>query len=120
MTTNLMDDGSTLERRRDERVELAITVELRGTRGFSLHSSKDISTGGVFFDRAIPHAVGSHVELEFTLPGALEAIRCAGEIVNVPDKTGYGMGVRFLNLDSPQKNQLEQFVRSPRQRLAGF
>lgn len=109
-----MDDEATLERRRAERVELAITVELRDGRGFSLQSSKDISVGGVFFDRAIPYAVGSQVELTFTLPDETERIQCLGEIVNVPDKTGYGMGVRFINLKAEQQQQLEHFINAPR------
>jgi uncharacterized protein (TIGR02266 family) len=109
-----MDDESTLERRRTERIELAIPVELRDDRGFSLQSTKDISVGGVFFDRAIPYAVGSQVELTFTLPGETEAITCTGEVVNVPDKTGYGMGVRFINLKVEHRQQLEHFVNAPR------
>ncbi|MBX7114373.1 MAG: PilZ domain-containing protein [Myxococcaceae bacterium] len=109
-----MDDASTLERRRAERAELTITVELRDARGFSLHPSKDISVGGFFFDRAIPHAVGSHVELAFTLPGELETIRCMGEVVNVPDANAYGMGVRFINLKAVHRQQLERFLNEPR------
>jgi uncharacterized protein (TIGR02266 family) len=92
-------------------VAVAIAVEVRDGRGFSLHSTRDISTGGVFFDRAIPHAVGSQVELAFSLPGDVRTIRCRGEVVNVPDARAFGMGIRFLDLGPKDKEALETFVK---------
>ena len=104
-------DSGSLERRRDTRLAVAIAVEVRDGRGFSLHSTRDISTGGVFFDRAIPHAVGSQVELAFTLPGDNRTIRCRGEVVNVPDARSFGMGIRFLDMGPQDKEALEGFVK---------
>lgn len=101
---------SSLERRGAKRVAVSIAVELRDGRGFSLHSTRDISSGGVFFDRAIPHAVGARVELSFTLPGDTRAIRCEGEVVNVPDAKDYGMGVRFLNLSPLDRRRIDDFA----------
>lgn len=98
------------ERRRATRVTVNITVELRDKRGFSLHSTRDLSIGGVFFDRAIPHAVGERVQLSLSLPGDSRALRCEGEVVNVPNKQGYGMGVRFLNLSPVDVERLEAFL----------
>jgi uncharacterized protein (TIGR02266 family) len=106
----VIDSGS-LERRRDPRVAVAIAVEVRDGRGFSLHSTRDVSTGGVFFDRAIPHAVGAQVELAFSLPGDSRTIRCRGEVVNVPDAREFGMGIRFLDLSAQDKATLEDFVK---------
>jgi uncharacterized protein (TIGR02266 family) len=105
----MSDSG--LERRRATRAHVVITVEVRDERGFSLHSTRDISSGGVFFDRAIPHPVGERVELSFTLPGEEKPFRCRGEVVNVPDKKGYGMGVRFLDLSGPDAVRLDAFAR---------
>jgi c-di-GMP-binding flagellar brake protein YcgR len=101
---------SGIERRRAKRVNVVIPVEVRDGHGFSIYSTRDISAGGVFFDRAIPHAVGSKVQLAFTLPGDMKAIRCAGEIVNVPDKKGYGMGIHFSDLSLDDSVKLEKFV----------
>ena len=42
---------------------VSLPVEVRDAHGFSLHSSSDISSGGIFFDRAIPHPVGEQVTL---------------------------------------------------------
>jgi len=103
-------DSGSLERRRDTRVAVSIAVEVRDEHGFSLQSTKDISTGGVFFDRAIPYGVGVEVELAFSLPGDSRTIRCRGEVVNVPDAKAFGMGVRFLNLAPIDREALEKFV----------
>ncbi|MBL8950907.1 MAG: PilZ domain-containing protein [Myxococcaceae bacterium] len=89
---------------------VALPVEVRDGRGFTLQSTRDISTGGVFFDRAIPYGVGVEVELSFTLPGESRAIRCRGEVVNVPDAKSFGMGVRFLDLAPIDRAALAKFV----------
>jgi c-di-GMP-binding flagellar brake protein YcgR len=99
------------ERRQNLRANVVIAVEVRDARGFSLHSTRDISSGGLYFDRAIPHSVGARVQLAFTLPGDLKAIRCDGEVVNVPDKRGYGMGIRFLDIAPGDATRLEAFAR---------
>jgi len=103
-------DSGSLERRRERRVAVAIPVEVRDQHGFTLQSTRDISTGGVFFDRAIPYGVGVEVELSFTLPGDTRTIRCRGEVVNVPDAKSFGMGVRFLDLAPIDKQALAKFV----------
>ncbi len=99
------------ERRQALRANVVIAVEVRDARGFSLHSTRDVSSGGLYFDRAIPHQVGARVQLAFTLPGDQKAIRCDGEVVNVPDKRGYGMGIRFLDLSPGDAALLEAFAR---------
>ena len=99
-----------LERRRELRVAVALTVELRDAHGFTLHSTSDVSTGGVFFDRSIPHAVGTTVELEFRLPGDTNPIHCTGKVVNVPDRHAFGMGVHFEDLSAADRRRLEAFV----------
>lgn len=100
-----------MERRRAVRVPAGFAVEIRNAGGFSLFSSSDVSTGGLFFDRAIPHAVGEQVELLFTLPGETEPIRCLGEVANVPDAHAFGMGVRFVDLDPASRARVDAFVR---------
>jgi c-di-GMP-binding flagellar brake protein YcgR len=99
------------ERRQNLRANVVIAVEVRDARGFSLHSTRDISSGGLYFDRAIPHSVGARVQLAFTLPGDIKSIRCDGEVVNVPDKRGYGMGIQFLDIAPGDAERVEQFAR---------
>ena len=105
-----MGDASSFERRRAVRVSVVIPIEVRDGRGFSLHSCSDLSIGGVYFDRAIPHQVGSRVELSFNLPGDERTVRCAGEVVNVPDAHQYGMGVRFVDLSPTDEAMLIEFI----------
>lgn len=105
-----MSDASSLERRRAVRVSVVIPIEVRDAHGFSLHSCSDLSVGGVYFDRAIPHPVGSRVELSFNLPGDERAVRCRGEVVNVPDTHQYGMGVRFVDLTAADEAMLMEFI----------
>jgi uncharacterized protein (TIGR02266 family) len=103
---------SDFERRRKVRVNVSVPIEVRDARGFSFHSTRDLSSSGCFFDRAIPHAVGARVALSFSLPGEGRAIRCEGEVVNVPDRKGYGMGLRFLNLSPADEQRIEAFAQS--------
>jgi uncharacterized protein (TIGR02266 family) len=103
---------SDFERRRKMRVNVSVPIEVRDERGFSFHSTRDLSASGCFFDRAIPHAVGARVALSFALPGEGRTIRCEGEVVNVPDRKGYGMGLRFLNLSPADEQRIEAFAQS--------
>lgn len=106
----MSSEAGSLERRRAIRVSVVIPIEVRDARGFSLHSSSDLSVGGVYFDRAIPHQVGTRVELSFTLPGDAHTMVCAGEVVNVPDTHSYGMGVRFIDLQPADEQRLMSFI----------
>jgi uncharacterized protein (TIGR02266 family) len=101
---------SALERRRARRVPAVLSVEVSDSAGFSIHSTRDISAGGVFFDSAIPCAVGTLVDLSFFLPGDAHCIRCQGEVVNVPNKQGYGMGIHFIELSPDDFVRLGKFI----------
>ena len=105
-----MSGTSSLERRRAIRVSVVIPIEVRDPRGFSLHSSSDLSAGGVYFDRAIPHQIGSRVELSFNLPGDEHNVVCAGEVVNVPNVNAYGMGIQFIDLLPADEAMLYEFI----------
>ena len=48
----------------------------------------------------------------FSLPGEGRNIRCEGEVVNVPDKKGYGMGIRFVNISPADAHRIEAFARA--------
>jgi len=97
------------ERRRAERVRVSVSVEIRDQHGFSLHSVSDISRGGAFFDRSIPNAVGSKVKVTLHLPGEAP-IQCEGEVVNVPDRKNFGMGLKFFNMSEADQTRLAAFT----------
>ncbi|MBL9038578.1 MAG: PilZ domain-containing protein [Archangium sp.] len=98
------------ERRHQPRVPAVMSVEIRDGDDFAIFASSDVSVGGLFFDRAIPHAVGARVHLRFTLPGERELIECDGEVANVPDPTGYGMGIRFIDVRPDDVARLQVFI----------
>ncbi len=99
------------ERRASLRANAVIPVEVRDARGFALYSTRDISSTGLFFDRAMPFKLGARVSLVFTLPGEASAIRCDGEVVNVPDTQGFGMGIRFLDIAPDDAQRVAGFAR---------
>ena len=70
----------------------------------------DVLSG--FWHKSIFRAVGSKVELSFSLPGSDKTLVCAGEVVNVPDTHQYGMGVRFLDLKPDDEATLIDFIRT--------
>ena len=107
-------DSLSLERRRAARVPIVVPVELADDRGFSVHSTHDLSPGGAFFALAIPQPVGARVKVTLRLPG-MDPIRCQGEIANVPDSKAFGMGVRFVDLSDGDRARLEAFIRSQEQ-----
>ncbi len=99
------------DRREHDRVEVVIPMELTAGNDLYFHVSGNLSVGGAFFDRVIPHPVGTPVEISFSLPGEEgPPIRCRAEVVNIPeDNEGLGMGVRFLDLTDESRNRLESF-----------
>ena len=109
-----MSDSASLERRRESRAPIVIPVELGDARGFSLYSTSDLSVGGAFFDRAIPHPVGAEVKVTLRPPGS-PAIECRGVVVNVPDRSQFGMGVRFEDLSDSGRGQLASFIHAQEQ-----
>lgn len=101
-----------VDRRISARHLLAIPMELTAGGDLYFHVSGDLSEGGAFFDRAIPHPVGTEVNVVFILPGDdLAPIRCRGQVVNVPEMgDGLGMGVQFLDLSEPDRVRIDVFA----------
>jgi uncharacterized protein (TIGR02266 family) len=113
-----MSDSISAERRRAARAAIVIPVELRDAHGFSLHSTSDLSVGGAFFDRAIPHPIGSRVEVTLRLPGQ-DKVVCTGEVVNVPDSKQFGMGIRFTQMAEAEHRRLSAFIAAQEAQAAG-
>lgn len=99
------------ERRASERIAVELWVEESTERELYFQRSGNISTGGMFLERTIPHAKGTVVNLQFTLPGDSQPFRVRGEIVNVgDDEETLGMGVKFVDLDDGDRERLEAFI----------
>lgn len=100
------------DRRAHPRHAVAITMELTAGNDLYFHVSGNLSKGGAFFNRAIPHPVGTRVEVTFQIPGDDgPPIRCGGEVVNIPDgNDGLGMGVRFIDVTEVEQERIELFM----------
>ena len=73
----------------------------------------NVSGGGVYFDRAIPHALGTVVTLKFALPGDKEMVVARGKVVSAAGGAeGLGMGVKFVDLPGPFRMRIEAFIRA--------
>jgi len=75
--------------------------------------SGNIAAGGVFFDRAIPHPLGTVVTLKFALPGDREMVVARGEVVSsAASPDGLGMGVKFVHVEGDGAQRIRAFLTS--------
>ena len=101
------------ERRGSKRVELEVWVEEHRDRESYLRRTRNLSAEGLFFDVALPTAVGTVVSLRFTLPGDEEPIVARGEVVNVgTGPGGLGMGIYLTEMEGDGRERLQEFVES--------
>lgn len=101
------------DRRRHARVPLDLWVEEEKGNELYFRRTGNVSTGGIYFEQTIPHALGTRVRLRFSLPGASDVLEATGEIVNTPTvKDGLGMGLRFTDISKDALARLESFLDS--------
>lgn len=94
-----MDErAGTDERRKHRRVRAGISVvELSGETAYFQYAT-NLSEGGVFLERTLPHEVGTRVALLFKVPDQADPISIEAEVVGGVDD-GTGMRLRFVDLD---------------------
>jgi uncharacterized protein (TIGR02266 family) len=115
---NVPADRRTNDRRRGDRreharVPLDLWVEEEKGNELYFRRTGNVSTGGIYFEQTIPHALGTKVRLRFSLPGSPDVIEALGEIVNTPSvKDGLGMGLRFTDVPADAMKRLESFLES--------
>jgi uncharacterized protein (TIGR02266 family) len=111
MSDDNSDNNMLDERRSSPRIPVEMWVEESTDRELYFQRGANISAGGIFLERTIPHSKGTIVNLQFTLPEDSVPIRVKGEIVNVGDATGeLGMGVKFLDLKDEDLRRIEEFI----------
>lgn len=75
---------------------------------------KNISTGGVFIETAVPLDVGTHVEFSFQMPGRTDEIHAKGIVkwANAGHLQGMpvGMGIEFLEVATHSKEAIQDYV----------
>jgi hypothetical protein len=73
----------------------------------------NVSTGGAYFDRAIPHTLGTIVTLKFALPGDKEMVVARGEVVSAAGaRDGLGMGVKFVSVEGDGEKRIRAYIRA--------
>lgn len=74
----------------------------------------NVSSGGVYFDRAIPHAIGTELTLKFALPGDREMVVARGEVVSTKKgSNGLGMGIKFRRFEGDGHQRMREFLSAP-------
>ncbi len=109
---NTPEDKSTpRDRRATTRIPMEMWVEESTDRELYFQRGANISLGGIFLQRTIPHIKGTKINLRFTLPGDTTPINVRGEIVNVGEHADdLGMGVKFIDLNDEDQERIKSFV----------
>jgi uncharacterized protein (TIGR02266 family) len=109
-----VDDDPEGPARRDERV--TINKEFESYDAFINEYVTNISRTGVFIRSKTPLAVGTKVNLRFTvIMDDIETVEGVGEVVRVHDDPA-GMGVVFTELSSYSKGLIEKLLANPQKR----
>jgi uncharacterized protein (TIGR02266 family) len=111
LTTEKKKERRSKERRRGMRVPVQLWVEeMKGEDLYFQHAA-NISMGGIFFERTIPHPRGTRVSLRFKLPGVEGVIETTGEVVSGPGRSdGTGAGIKFIDLDPVEEKMIRDFI----------
>ena len=99
------------DRRSALRIPVQMWVEESSAEGTYFQRSANLSEGGIFLEKTIPHAVGTQVTLQFSLPDAPEPLRVRGEIVNASAADAeLGMGLKFVDLPAAAAARIRRFI----------
>lgn len=99
------------DRRQADRVPLELWMEEMAGDDVYFRRTGDVSEGGVFFDRAIPHALGTVVTLKFALPGDKEMVVARGRVVSAKESDGLGMRVKFISVEGDGEKRVRAYIR---------
>ena len=109
-------DGS--ERRREPRVLLNIEVDYSSEDTYLFAYITDMSTKGIFIHTNTPEAIGTLLNLDFTIPGEPESLAVEGEVMWVNtyrpgdfENINPGMGVRFTDLKDGEQAKITTLVK---------
>jgi len=99
------------ERRRALRVPVEMYVEESHDHATYFQHSSNLSRGGLFLEKTIPHPVGTRVTLSFTLPGDQTPLKVQAEIVSALEgETRLGMGLKFVEASTEFSRRIDGFI----------
>lgn len=90
-------------------VRLRLVVAKDGKNQMIHGRGNDISENGMAMFVAHELAVEQRLEVEFTLPYSRQPLRVR---IAVRNRNGYRYGVEFLNLSTPQKNEISRLCKA--------
>jgi type IV pilus assembly protein PilZ len=104
------------ERRVHRRVLVSLEVDYRCDDTFLFAYITDLSVMGIFVQTTNPHPPGTMLNLRFKPPGHPQ-LDVEGRVIwiNPPrkhDSINPGMGVQFVDLTPPQRDQIKELVRT--------
>ena len=101
------------ERRSNLRVPVEMWVEESHETARYFQHCSNLSEGGIFLEKTIPHPVGTRVEIAFALPGEGEKIQVTAEIVSALEGDDrLGMGMKFVDLPPEAARRIRRFIES--------
>jgi hypothetical protein len=103
------DDNMANERRMSRRATVDLPVEERQGDALYFQRATNLSVGGVYLDRTLPHPPGTAVTLDLHVPGEREAVRVLGHVVGAGERE-LGMRVRFVAVSAGTRAILSQLV----------
>jgi type IV pilus assembly protein PilZ len=111
------DDASWRERRTYERFDAELSVDWSSGENFLFSYITNISEMGIFIRSDDPPRIGTSLRLRFSIDGA-EPLELAGVVVWINplrpagENLNPGMGVRFTDLTSEQRERVVDLVRT--------
>ena len=112
------DSPPVSERRSSERIEVVWSVDCETEQTFLYASITNISEMGIFVATRDPLEVGTRLTLRFAMPGEQEPFVLLGQVqwVNpirmLSDNPNPGMGIRFIELTSENRERIISSVRT--------
>ena len=109
---------SSIDHRISDRIDLKIEIGIGSPNNFFTGYALNISQGGLFVATHLPEAVGSHLSLRFTLPGAVREIQTSVKVAWVQEfnpmhpETQPGMGLQFINLSSKDREEVNEYMQN--------
>jgi len=109
-----------IERRSSPRADIVVRVNYQNVDSLFSEFARNINDGGIFVETDSPQPIGTSVELEFKLPGADRPIQVVGNVVRAVsadqvERDGIaGMAIEFENLDSEDRQQINEIIQKLR------
>jgi len=100
-----------VDRRNNKRISLSLWMEEENKEMVHFHRMANLSEGGFFIEKTIPHGIGTQVIIRFSLPSpnGEKEIEAKGEVVAI-HQSPPGMHLKFINMEDSDKKTVKNFI----------